>query len=191
MFRLDNSLWRQQQVIIHTFWCQLARFVFPRYLANYSKIVWPITTTQVHTTRNFNPHGNEKCVSLLFFYQTLFFNLLLKGLSHLYRWILYATSASTPVGLHERYYIANHLSGCLMLAVSGYWPKVITGSLHRLYLLPSFRKFPKKLWCQKKISVFLFLLPRIIMKEVMRNLIKKTDSKELKIKTSDCRSLDF
>ena len=108
-----------------------------------------------------------------FFINHLFFNLLLKSLSHLYRWILYATSASTPVGLHERYYIANHLSGCLMLAVSGYWPKVITGSLHRLYLLPSFRKFPKKLWCQKKISVFLFLLPRIIMKEVMRNLIKK------------------
>ena len=134
-------------MIIHTFWCQLARFVFPRYLANYSKIVWPITTTQVHTTRNFNPHGNEKCVFLLSFYQSLVFLLAFeKRVSFVsVNTICYITSASTPVGLHERYYIANHLSGCLMLAVSGYWPKVITGSLHRLSLLPSFRKFPKKL----------------------------------------------
>ena len=74
------------------------------------------------------------------------------------------------LGLHERYYIANHLSGCLMLAVSGYWPKVITGSLHRLYLLPSFRKFPKKNYDVRRRYQFFFFE---------------------KMKTPDCRSLDF
>ena len=48
--------------------------------------------------------------------------------------------------------IANHLSGRLMLAVSGYWPKVITGSLHRLSLLPLEHSLKKTMMLEKDIS---------------------------------------
>ena len=79
-----------------------------------------------------------------------------------------------------------------MLAVSGYWPKVITGSLHRLSLLPSFRKFPKKTMMSEEDISFSFSSTQNNNEGSHAKFDKKkTDSKELKIKTSDCRSLDF